>query len=142
MNALSTLQKYMEDKHEQITRLEQKLDRLPINLVQEAFPQGVWGTFWDFDFEFTLPMSVELLEQFKDFCDYQGFVVGTVSQQVWNAKDAGYFIDVRVTSDYPRVEFRVAFRSNREGTTCVIQQIGTEVKPVFEVVCGESAGSF
>jgi hypothetical protein len=132
----------IDRKRKTLDSLEQKLDRTPVDLIKQAFLQGTWATYWDFEFEFTLPMNVELLAKFREFCKYQGYEFNNLRQHVWDEKNAGYFADVRVQygeRSYEYQDFHVAFRSCLEGSTCVIREIGQEIKPVFEVTCAAGA---
>jgi hypothetical protein len=118
------------------------LERLPINQLSEAFPNGVWTVSWADSFEFTLPLTFSLFDVVKDYMRDQqpDFKMARESQFVWDeSQRAGHFLEYEATIDSARVRFQFGFRSHREGAQCVLQQIGTKVVPIFEVVCPEGA---
>jgi len=115
----------------------EKIKTLPIELVKQAFPEGGWGENRGSDFVFTLPLRFELIDVFKEFSRVQGWQVKNLRRYVWDDKRAGDFIDIYdLENNYL---FEVALRSSVEGSTCVINKIGEEMKPIFEVICGEGA---
>lgn len=127
-------------------RLLSKLERIPIEQLKDQYPQGTWSTSWGETFEFTLPYSFELIAQVKKFMEsLPQFKFERENQYVWNrdhsGPSAGFFLEYSTGEPTWRecARFQIAFRTGREGTTCVLNQIGTEVVPVFEVTCQEGA---
>lgn len=119
----------------QLDKLEKTLETIPVDLVAEAFPSGSWDEWWALEYEFTMPMDFALESTFKEFCTLQGYKISDCRRHLWGAKNAGDFFDVTG----PDFTFKVAFRFRREGSTCVIKEIGKELKPIFEVVCSGGA---
>lgn len=132
---LEKLQYGIKYDRERIDKREQLMYSLPLQLIKDAFPEGHWGEWWLSDYEFTLPMRFELVQQFEEFCELQGYEVHGLHSMVWDDKNAGTFADVNTGSG----SFHLAFRSTREGSTCVISKIGEEMKPIYEVTCADGA---
>lgn len=129
---------------EHVEKDEGMFCQIPVGLICEAFPQGEWHNLALGGFEFRLPMSFELIEDVKCFMALQfpEFKFNRQNQHIWESSgDAGIFLNYKKGSwsDDDVVTFDFAFRSSEEGTTCVLNQIGTKEVPVFEVVCGEQA---
>lgn len=120
------------------------LDRLPVNLIAEAFPQGNWVNAWTGRYEFTLPFDFALIKTVKEFMAMQfpNFILASEHQFVWDeSKDAGYFIEYSTGEEDWRkaVWFTIGFRISTKGSVCVMNQIGTKEVPVFEVICADGA---
>ncbi len=134
---------------EKYQRLLEKVERIPVQLFAEAFPNGRWTNFWGSSFEFALPFDFKLINQVKVFVSMQfpEFVLSRENQFVWDtSKSAGHFLEYETQEDSwrDRVTFQVAFRTEKEGTTCVLNQVGKKEVPVYEVICkdGASENSF
>ncbi len=113
-----------------------KLGDINIDLIAEAFPQGYWffGVFNDF--EFSLPFSFELIESFKAFMEmqYPKCRLKRESRHIWEENNkAGHFLYYD--------GFEVSYRTERTGTTCVLNKIGETSKtvPIYEVICQDGA---
>ena len=126
----------LEWERKKIERKVENIEKLPIQLCVEAFSEGNWSPSWGYEFEFCLPMRFELSAQFKEFCVLQGWKAGTERQYIWDDGNAGLFFDVRITDE---LSFGAAFRSQKVGSTCIIKEIGKELKPIYEVICGDGA---
>jgi len=135
-NEIERLRQNAKYEIERIERRLATLEKLPIELVKHAFPEGSWSEYFGGDYQFTLPMRFDLVAQFKKFCTAQGFQDKFWQRFVWDKDNAGDFCDCYVTED---LSFRVAFRSTAKGSTCVIQKIGEELKPIYEAVCADGA---
>ena len=121
------------------TKIEKRIiaiEKLPIELCVQAFPNGKWSSGWGWEYNFTLPMNYELSAAFKEFCVLQGWKTRSERQHVWDAKNAGLFFEVCIADD---LYFGAEFRTTVEGATCVIKEIGKELKPIYEVTCGAGA---
>lgn len=136
MKEKERLLKSIEWDRTMIERRVERLNALPIDLISEAFPDGSWCPTWGYEYEFTLPMRFELIGKFEEFCKLQGYEIKHARRHVWDDKNAGDFMDVYVNES---ISFVAAFRSTKEGSTCVISKIGEEMKPIFEVICSEGA---
>ena len=140
---MKTRQKLNKEIERQIDKyLEQRknLADMPIELVEQAFPQGHWQDWWGSAYQFVLPLSFQLVEDFKEFCHLQGWRHTDPHQIVWDSGHAGVFMYVSLLEEgnlYP--QFEVAFRSEKKGSTCVLNVIGTKEVPVYEVTCPEGA---
>ena len=121
---------------EKLDKQEKRIKELPIELVKQVFPMGVWMEYWSDTYQFELPMSFALVDEFKEFCKVQGFEHKNWTRHIWDEHNAGDFCDVCVSED---VYFCVSFRISRAGSTCVLKKIGEEMKPIFEAICSEGA---
>ena len=144
MKIKEKLLRELKHKIEQIDREAKNLEKIPVDLFQQAFPDGEWHNSWAGGLVFTLPYNFQLIEIVKAFVQDQfpEFELYHEHQNVWGReKEAGYFLYYRTTDKYGFGDstFEVAFRTGRDGTTCVLNQIGTEEVPVFEVTCEEGA---
>lgn len=120
------------------------LSRLPVNLFCQAFPEGSWSASWGGGFEFTLPFNFVLIEQIKQFVSEQfpEYELKDERRHVWDeSKAAGHFLEysTKESAWSDRSRFEIAFRTQRAGTTCVLNQIGEKKIPIFEVICSEGA---
>lgn len=120
------------------------LDRLPVNLIAEAFPQGNWTNSYGSRYEFTLPFDFALIKTVKEFMSLQfpDFALKSERQFVWDeSKDAGYFMEYSTGEKdwHEAVWFTIGFRISKKGSVCVMNQIGTKQVPVFEVICADGA---
>ncbi len=125
-----------------IDKMRKMVEELPIELVKQVFPMGHWSEFWMYEYEFTMPLDFALEAQFIEFIELQGWGHDKLRRTVWqDSKEAGDFITVNVSKS---LDFRAAFRSGTQGSTCVLNKIGEEMKPVYEVICskGSDEGSF
>jgi hypothetical protein len=125
-------------------RLLEKLERIPTGLIAQSFPDGRWTTFWSSGFEFTLPFDFKLIEQARVFMaeQFPGFELVRENRFVWDSsKSAGHFLEYETREQYSadRAWFQIAFRTDRKGTTCILNPIGEKTVPVFEVICSEGA---
>jgi hypothetical protein len=127
-------QRQIQKLHEQ----QERLNRMPIELVEQAFPQGEWQDWWGYSYEFKLPLDFQLANEFRFFCDLQGFTYSKSRQHLWDegGGSAGLFFDVYLDN---KENFSVSMRSEIEGSTCKLQQIGTKEVPVYEVTCPDGA---
>jgi len=124
-----------------------KVERLPIEVLKERFPEGSWSASWGDTFEFCLPYSFALIPEVKSFMRNAApeFELERENQYVWDRGEAnpsaGFFLEYNTNEDTwrERIHFQIAFRTGREGTTCVLNQIGTKEVPVYEVTCAEGA---
>jgi len=126
----------VEGRKNRMDRALEGLGKVNINLIEEAFPQGSWDFGIFYDIEFRLPFSFELIESFKSFMEmqYPAQKLQREWRHVWDEhKSAGHFLYYD--------GFEVSFRTEREGTTCVLNKIGetNKVVSIFEVVCSEGA---
>jgi len=117
---------------------------IPVNLMAEIFPMGIWHKNW-YQLCFTMPMSFPLIDRFMKMMEEQfpEFSLTHDTQHVWSEeKKAGRFLEyTKRNDDYERVVFEVNFRSENEGSTCVLNPISMKMKEVitYEVVCSEEA---
>jgi len=114
------------------------LMRTVIDLMEQEFPQGSWSVTWLCEAVFALPFDNSLVLAVKEFVATKlpEFEEMRDQQYVWdNSVEAGRFLEWSDGSLY----FEVSFRTSREGSVCVLNQIGTKVVPVYEVVCSQEA---
>ena len=120
------------------------IEAIPVSLIAEIFPVGRWYKNWH-NMCFTLPMSFPLIDSFMKMMEEQfpEFEKKNDNQYVWSEqKKAGRFLGyTKKITDYERVTFEVTFRSENEGSTCVLNPVSTEMKEMitYEVVCSEAA---
>jgi hypothetical protein len=141
-NIRERLNKNIEMSRNNLTYKQELLDCLPIEQIQDAFPMGEWGEWWTTGYEFALPLSFQLIDEFQEFVQQSGWAVYNVHNHVWDdSAAAGTFFDVYLNPNEMcgTRYFHVAFRSTKEGSTCVVQQIGTKEVPVYEVTCADGA---
>ncbi len=146
---MKTQKRILQDsiKREIATREKQlaNLERLPINLISEVFPNCHWSNSWLNSFECTLPFDFSLIATVREFMQMHfpnEWKLKRENQFVWDSsKDAGHFLEYETTEEnyWDRVEFQFAFRTGREGTTCVLNEIGKKEVPIYEVICSEQA---
>lgn len=120
------------------------LEKLPIETIADAFGSGNWEQSWGGSFEFCLPYDFSLISKFKKYMEenWPDFRMYGERQFVWDEqKSAGLFLEYETKDGnfYGRTRFSVAFRSSRNGSTCVLNPIGTKEIPVFEVICADGA---
>jgi len=133
----------IKDIEEDIERKKNSLEefkKLPLSLIQDAFPEGHWYYTWIGSFEFIMPYTQASFQVVRDFMKDQlpEYEIGRDFQVVWdNSSGAGYFIAYKKDS----LHFDFAFRSSEQGSTCVLNKIGEKTVPVFEVVCGQEAAA-
>ena len=135
-----SIEKEIEFKKGEITRVKNS----PINLIAECFPQARY-TKYDNEIDFWLPFQFELIQVVKDF-----MAMHTDYRMSSERRDVGENAIHTVKYSCPglvRIEFY--FSTAEEGTTCVLNQIGTKMieaheQPIFEVICtkGAEEGSF
>lgn len=138
---------YVMKKIEENKKRLDELELLPIDLLSQAFPEATFGLEWSWYFEMQLPMRQTLIEEVKRFVKEQfpEWEIDNERQIVWDeAKSAGFFIEYLVQKStketgWKRLEFHVAFRSSKSGSTCVLNKIGEKTVPVYEAVCSEEA---
>jgi hypothetical protein len=137
---MNTLEKLLSDIETEKSNLEmraEKLRNLPIEELEAAFPEGSFSHFIGNTYSFILPLRFELIEQFKKFvATKEGWDLWGERQHVWGEKSGGIFMYLRVNGSSI---LDIDFRTEKTGTTCIIQQIGFEQKPVFELICGDGA---
>jgi hypothetical protein len=130
---------------EQRKQLLDKLQSIPVGYIAEAFPQGDWSQSWGFRFEFCLPFVFGLIDEVKQFMADQlpEWHLCDERRHVWDDSNAaGHFLEYTISEKYwtnDAINFQVAFRTSKEGTTCVLHEIGTKEVPVYEVICQEGA---
>lgn len=115
------------------------LELIPVESFSQAFPEATFSFSWTSSFEVSLPMRQSLIQEVKEFIKTQfpDWHLSYERQYVWdNSQSAGYFIDYYMPN---RTSFNIAFRSSTAGSTCVLNQIGTKVVPVYEAVCSQEA---
>lgn len=127
----------IENDFELLKERKDALEKLPIELVLQCFPNGDWQHQYGRTYGFVLPMSFALVEEVKEFCRIQGYTIRNERTYVWDQQAAaGTFFDAYIDD---RVYIDFQFRSGREGSTCVLQKIGDKSVPIFEVVCIDGA---
>lgn len=136
--------KEMESKISRLQRAVADLDLFPIELITQVFPEAEIQWWWDTDIEITLPMRWSLIEEVKMFMQEQfpSAKLYCDHQVVWDdSKSAGYFLNWHLPTEIPHdyIPIKFGFRSNKSGSTCVLNQIGTKEVPVFEAVCQDGA---
>ena len=142
------LQETIYKEIEKRNRMLEELDFIPVNLIKEAFPDGYWGNSFG-DFEFTMPMSFPVIEQFLEFMKNQFPEIQILSERsyVWgdtNPPAAARCFTFKIPRDGEKtIYFNVDFRSNMRGATCVLNPIGKTTKEVieYEVVCSQEAAN-
>ena len=128
----------MQYRRDQVDKAEALLECLPIRLVEQAFPEGVWGNYWLSGFDLDMPMSFPLMQEFREFVELQGWTMTDYNQHVWDNGDAGTFCQVYLDkNDYDK-SFHVSFRLKHKGSTCKLQVVGYKQAPVYEVTCADS----
>ena len=145
--AKERMQKHMHDEIGRVNRRLEKLDFIPVNLIQEAFPTGSWSSF--VDLEFTLPMSFATIEIFLEFMQIQFPEIRKVNDRSYVWGDTNPPAAARCFTFANRMDagrdayFEVDFRSNMAGATCVLNPIGKTTKEVieYEVVCSQEAAN-
>jgi hypothetical protein len=134
--------KEIQEDVDRLTSLLGEMEILPIGLISQAFPLGKWGVkSWGFGFEFTLPLDFALVEEFKTFMSIQfpDYELEREVQHVFDtSKEAGRFLEYRMKRK-PFTKIEAAFRSGKEGSTCVLNKIGEKTMPIYEVICSEGA---
>lgn len=146
MKPKDKLLKSLQQEENVIMRIREKVGAVPVNLISEMFPQGRWYKNWG-DIVFELPMSFSLIEEFEQAVKLQfpEFEKTRENQFVWDDQArAGRFIYYsKKIGKYETVEFEVAFRSEVDGSTCILNPIGKAMKEVttYEVVCSEAAAN-
>lgn len=138
-----SIQREIKSNQELLKRLE----KVPIGLISQAFPQASWWASWGDRIECSLPMSFSLVAEVKEFMAMQfpEFILDDERQHVWDAqKQAGLFLKYSTKNKYglPETRFEFGFRSERDGSTCVLNKIGEKTVPIFEVTCKDGAEEF
>src|SRR5512145_1930826 len=136
------LKKDVETEREYLNKRVERIDNLPIEQFEIAFPEGSWTHYIGSEYEFRLPMRFELMGKVQEFIKRSDNLemFTDIHQHVWNEKEAGAWINAKYkNADGTSGYFQISFNTAREGSSCVIQQIGFEQKPVFEVICGDGA---
>jgi len=137
----STLEKLLQDIEDEKENLNLRISRLkslPIEELETAFPEGFFSHYIGNFYSFSLPMRFELVAEFKKYVENrEGWKLSGERQHVWDEKNAGYFCYLYFDDNGNYLD--IDFRTNRIGATCIIQQIGVEEKPVFEMVCADGA---
>jgi hypothetical protein len=135
----------IENDIQRLGRLHNVAQKIPMNLISQAFPEGHWSQRW-FDVDFELPMSFPLIETFMQFMKDQlpEYELRYDNQYVWEeSKKAGRFIQYSYFDKAvpESIDLQVSFRSERNGSTCVLNPIGKKTKEItlYEVVCSEDA---
>lgn len=125
-----------------------ELEHLPLDLVQQAFPQGKWYVSY-VGIEFQLPYSFPLFSEVRTFMDIQfpewkkpnELIPNTLSGSTTYAWMIYTIYDEKHPLGSYQLEFD--FNSGREGTTCVISKIGQEERmqtfPIYEITCPDGA---
>jgi hypothetical protein len=131
--------KILEEDLETRKKNLEKIKKLPLTLIQEAFPEGQWYYTWIGQVEFIMPYTQAKFQVVRDFMKDQlpDYKVGRDFQCIWDSGGAGYFMAYSKDG----ISFDFAFRSNQEGSTCVMNKIGEKTVPVFEVVCSQEAAA-
>jgi hypothetical protein len=123
----------------------EQIKHSPVNLIIECFPQARANMFVTSEVDIWLPFDFELIETVKQFIqlhtsytlrrEYR--IVDQVARHTLRYEAEGEI----------RLEFH--FSTNEEGTTCVLNQVGTKIieaqeVPVYEVICfkGAEEGGF
>lgn len=139
MNPRKRLIRKLKWEQELVDRKVFKIETLPINLIAEAYPQGIWDPYcWDGP-EFLLPLDFSLIQSVKDFMALQ-FPEASFRREyqiIWEMRaSAARFLKYEFP---PSCELEFRFESSREGSNCKLHQIGVEqvAKPIYEVTCGE-----
>jgi hypothetical protein len=138
MNTRERLLEDIEKDRERLDKRVQTLNILPIEEIEAAFPEGYFSHITGCAYDFDLPWDFKLIQKVKDFvAQHSDWRISWENQKAWNEKDASHWFTVYIDKEYHQIDFN--FKTKIAGTTCAIQQIGFEQKPVFEVVCGEGA---
>lgn len=126
---------------EQIDGALERCDVTPLRVIEGMFPEGEWCMLVDAHLEYTMPMCFDLIHLVRNvmafaFPDYE---LSFDHQFIWdNSKLAGHFLHYQIDGKY-EWQFSMAFRSEKEGATCVLTKIGVKEAPVYEVTCAEGA---
>jgi hypothetical protein len=122
-------------------KLLDSFKKLPLNIIQEAFPEGHWYVSWIDQFEFVMPYVQANFQVVKDFMaeQFPDYVKGRDFGTVWDigGGSAGMFFKY----SHDDIGWDFAFRSGEKGSTCVMNKIGEKSVPIFEVVCGQEAAA-
>lgn len=114
----------------------------PLALLERTFEEGYWQVLWGTWIEFTLPYCVAYIRVIKNVMKhYEPWVLHEERQHIWeNSNDptAGYFLEYRIGESFD-FHFTIGLRSTKEGSTCVLNPIGTKKVQIFEVTCKEGA---
>jgi len=137
MKTIEILLAEIENEKKRLDDRAKVLQEYPIEKLEAAFPAGVFAHYSGQAYKFSLPMSFELIAQFKEFIKVEmpEWKFSNEWQSVWDNGHGGHFISLQKDYVYLDIDFRI----EREGATCTVKQIGYEQKPVFEIICNEGA---
>lgn len=145
MNAKDKMLKEVRHEQKRLEEMITLLDNIPVNLIEEMFPQGNWWVYFGNTPTFELPLSFQLIDEFEkamaeNFPDFEKY---KDNQHIWGEdKRAGRFLGYNKKSDDDLwIHFDVDFRSEQAGATCILNPIGKKTKEVieYEIVCSEQA---
>jgi hypothetical protein len=135
---LQKLQKVMQDDIERIRRAGARLERVPLNEWQERFPQGYWMTDFCLQPNFVLPLDFALLGPIREFIKELNHKT-EVERQLMHESSIHPTVVHYFRISTPEGEwYDVNLRSEKEGSTCEIRQIGLKEVPLLEVVCKDA----
>jgi len=135
------LQSHIDWLLDKVRQLQERCEIIPMEQIENMFPEGEWAALSDGTPEFTLPMSFALISSVREIMAmaFPEYELTFDHQFLWeDSGQAGHFLHYRPDGRYSH-EFSFGFRSNVEGSTCVLNKIGEAMKPVYEVVCSEAA---
>lgn len=124
-----------------IEYIEERHDRIPMDMIEGMFPEGDWNVDTWQDFDFTLPYDFALMKFVDRMFELCGFEKGNESVWISNESTASASHKFQVTKDRYISRFDVNFVTYKEGARCVVNKVGDEtvIKPIYEVVCSEAA---
>lgn len=131
----------IKEMHETEVRLLDLCDLAPLQLIEEMFVEGGWYHMYGSNIEYRLPfvfayasMIVSVMEHFPEW------KLMSDSQFVWDSSgSAGRFFEYRLKGHDYYKRFNICMRSDVEGSTCILNKIGTKEVPVYEITCSEGA---
>ena len=132
---IRNLQREIENRQKYIEQIEQ----LPVDLICECFP-GINANMWGNEVDFWFPFDFELIGTVKEFMNtHTDYKLQKETRHVDN--NASHHLDYRAKG---LIDVSFIFSTTQDGTTCVLNQIGTktvEAKevPIYEVICSEGA---
>lgn len=113
-------------------------EALPLGLLAEAFPEGVWEMHYDGP-ALVLPYNFALIPAIKDFMilQYPKVLLAREYPIIWEEHGTAAYIINYIFLPNVMLEFRLD--SSAKGTTCVLNKIGerTKIIPVYEVTCSD-----
>lgn len=129
---------------ERKTKALKRLEVIPVNELSEQFG-GHWWLDITEKFELSMPYDFAMIGKVKEYMaeKFPDFRISREKQYIWNSPEpaAGYSLEYETTEEdwWERTCFDIMFRSGNKGSTCVLNKIGEEVVPVFEVICADGA---